>query len=141
MFFDSYDEQFAHWKKFRSKLEKSQNPYEDTLSFWAKAPLVNKNLDTYRADVWPDPWQIIKDGKYCDLTIAVMIGHTLQLTKRFSNSQIQIKTYLDTGNKTVYNTCSIDNKILNYRYGEAVNDSEIPDSVVLQSVVDLPSYR
>ena len=141
MFFDSYDEQFAHWKKLRIKLELSPNPLEDIISFWAKAPTVNKHLDIYRSDVWPDPWQVIKDGKYCDLTIAIMIGHTLQLTKRFSDNQIKIKTYLDTTNKTVYNTCSVDNKILNYRYGEVVEEDEIPESVVLQSVVDLPSYR
>lgn len=141
MFFDPYDEQFAHWKKLRTKVENSVSPFDDILSFWAKAPLVNKNLNTFHSDAWPDPWQIIKTGKYCDLTIAVMMGYSLQLTKRFSDSQIQIKTYLDIVNKTVYNTCSIDNKILNYRYGEVVEEKELPENVVLQSVVDLPSYR
>lgn len=141
MFQNSYDKQFTIWKKFRSKLEESASPLEDTIKFWAMAPLVNKHLDPYRVDTWPDPWQIIKDGKYNDLTINLMIGHTLRLTKRFNESQIEIRTYLDTINKTVYNTCCIDNKILNYHYGEVVDESEIPKEVVLQTVTPLPDYK
>ncbi len=105
------------------------------------APLVNKHLDPYRVDTWPDPWQIIKDGKYNDLTINLMIGHTLKLTKRFNESQIEIRTYLDTSNKTVYNTCCIDNKILNYRYGEVVEELELPEELVLQTATPLPDYK
>lgn len=141
MFFDSYEEQFASWKKFRNKIDKLPAPLEETIKFWSKAPLVNKHLDPYRPETWPDPWQIIKDGKYSDLTIAVMIGHTLKLSEQFNDSQIQIKTYLDIENKTVYNTCSIDDKILNYRYGEVVTEDEIPKNIVLQAAIDLPNYR
>jgi hypothetical protein len=103
--------------------------------------LVNKHLDPYRVDTWPDPWQIIKDGKYNDLTINLMIGHTLKLTKRFNESQIEIRTYLDIVNKTVYNTCYIDNKILNYHYGEVVEEDEIPKNAVIQMVTPLPNYK
>lgn len=141
MFFEHYEEQFASWKKFRSKINNLSEPLEETIKFWSKAPLVNKHLDPFRPEIWPDPWQIIKDGKYSDLTIAVMMGHTLKLTEQFTESQIQIKTYLDINNKTVYNTCSVDNKILNYRYGEVIEESEIPENIVLQSVIDLPNYR
>lgn len=141
MFQNSYDKQFTIWKKFRSKLEDSTNPLEDTIKFWAMAPLVNKHLDPYRVDTWPDPWQIIKDGKYNDLTINLMIGHTLKLTKRFNESQIEIRTYLDTDNKTVYNTCYIDNKILNYHYGEVVDENDLPNNVVLQMATPLPDYK
>ena len=141
MFQNSYDKQFTIWKKFRNKLEGSDSPLEDTIKFWAMAPLVNKHLDPYRVDTWPDPWQIIKDGKYNDLTINLMIGHTLKLTKRFNDSQIEIRTYLDTANKTVYNTCCIDNKILNYHYGEVVDESELPEEVVLQTATPLPNYK
>ena len=141
MFQNSYDKQFTIWKKFRSKLEDSTSPLEDTIKFWAMAPLVNKPLDPYRVDTWPDPWQIIKDGKYNDLTINLMIGHTLKLTKRFNESQIEIRTYLDTDNKTVYNTCYIDNKILNYHYGEVVDENDLPNNVVLQMATPLPNYK
>ena len=140
MFQNSYEKQFTIWKKFRSKLEESNSPIEDTIKFWSMAPLVNKHLDPYRVDTWPDPWQIIKDGKYNDLTINLMIGHTLKLTKRFNESQIEIRTYLDTLNKTGYNTCYIDNKILNYPYREVTEIADLPSNMLLQAAFPLPDH-
>ena len=141
MFQNSYDKQFSIWKKFRNSIDKSQNPLEDTIKFWAMAPLVNKHLDVYRIDTWPDPWQIIKDGKYNDFTINLMIGHTLKLSERFNESQIEIRTYLDMDSKIVYNTCYIDNKVLNYPYGEVTSEEDIPNNIVLQMAVPLPDYK
>lgn len=141
MFQNSYDKQFSIWKKFRNSIDKSERPLEDTIKFWAMAPLVNKHLDVYRIDTWPDPWQIIKDGKYNDFTINLMIGHTLKLSERFNESQIEIRTYLDMDSKIVYNTCYIDNKVLNYPYGEVTSEEDIPNNIVLQMAVPLPDYK
>jgi hypothetical protein len=141
VFFETYEDQFSFWKKFRSRIEKIDTPLEETIKFWTKAPLVNKHLDAYRPDTWPDPWQIIKDGKYNDLTIAIMMGHTLKLTDRFKDSDIEIKQYLDMNNKVVYNTCVVDNKILNYQYGEIVVEEELPKDLVLQMAIPLPNYK
>jgi hypothetical protein len=141
VFFETYEDQFSFWKKFRSRIEKIDAPLEETIKFWTKAPLVNKHLDAYRPDTWPDPWQIIKDGKYNDLTIAIMMGHTLKLTNRFKDCDIEIKQYLDMNNKVVYNTCVVDNKILNYQYGEIVVEEELPKDLVLQMAIPLPNYK
>lgn len=141
MFFDTYEEQFALWKKLRRQLETSDSPLEDTIAFWHKAPMVNKHLEYFRPDMWPDPWTIIKEGKYSDLTISIMIGQTLKLTKRFTDSPIEIRTYVDTDKNIVYNTCSIDNKILNYQYGDVIGEEDIPTHVVLQAVTALPDYK
>jgi len=141
VFFETYEDQFSFWNKFRSRIEKIDAPLEETIKFWTKAPLVNKHLDAYRPETWPDPWQIIKDGKYNDLTIAIMMGHTLKLTDRFKDSDIEIKQYLDMNNKVVYNTCVVDNKILNYQYGEIVVEEELPKDLVLQMAIPLPNYK
>jgi hypothetical protein len=140
VFQDSYERQFTVWRKFRGKLEKSPLPFEDALHFWLKAPLVNKHLNIFRTEDWPTPWEIIKNGKYDELTISIMIGHTLKLTERFLNSKIEIRQYLDTGNKVVYNTCYIVNKILNYPYGNITEENELPKELVLQAAVELPNY-
>ena len=141
MFFDSYDQQLATWKNFRNHLEESETPLEDVIAFWNKAPLVNKHLNINSSEHWPGPWQIIKDGKYTELTISLMIGHTLKLTQRFSNCKIEIKSYLDNSNKAVYNTCTIDNKILNYPYGEIVEEKDLPVEFSLQSVVPIADFK
>jgi hypothetical protein len=43
-------------------------------------------------------------------------------------------------NKTVYNTCYIDNKILNYPYGEVTLESDLPKNLALQMAVPLQEY-
>lgn len=141
MFQESYDRQFVAWKKFRHKLEKCSNPFEDTIMFWTMAPLVNKHLSIFKFNDWPGPWEIIKDGKYDELTQCIMMGHTLKLTKRFLNSKIEIRQYLDIDKKVVYNTCSVDNKILNYPYGNITEENELSEKLVLQAVVELPDYN
>lgn len=141
MFQDSYERQFEFWKKLRNKLEKSPSPFEDALSFWLKAPLVNKHLTIFKNDDWPTPWEIIKNGKYDELTVSIMVGHTLKLTQRFLNPKIEIRQYLDTNKKVVYNTCYIDNKILNYPYGNITEENELPTVLVLQAAVELPDYN
>lgn len=141
MFSENYERQFVVWKRLRNKIEKSTDPFGETISFWSMAPLVNKHLDLFRFKDWPAPWDIIKEGKYDDLTKNIMIGHTLKLTKRFMNDPVEIRCYLDMNKKVVYNTCYIDNKILNYPYGEITNDNELSKDIVLQTVVPLPDYN
>lgn len=141
MFFEDIESRFSIWKKFRSKIEKDEDPLQRIVEFWSAAPLVNKHLDPYRPSTWHDPWQIISEGKYTDLTISIMMGHTAQLTERFANSEIVIKTYIDKVNNNVYNICSIDNKILNYQYRQVVDISEIPENLELQIETPLRSYR
>ena len=141
MFSEHYERQFVAWKRLRNKLEKCDSAFEDTIAFWNMAPLVNKHLDVYRYKDWPTPWEIIKDGKYDELTKTIMIGHSLQLTKRYSSSQIEIRSYLDMNKKVVYNMCCINNKILNYPYGEVIDETELPKELILQMAVPLPQYN
>jgi hypothetical protein len=138
VFSEHYEQQFVIWKKFREDLETSATPFEDTIALWAMAPLVNKHLDPFNSSAWPGPWQIIKEGKYNDLTKNIMIGHTLKLTKRFNDEQIEVRVYLDCINKVVYNTCCIQNKILNYQYGEVANEQDLPKELILQVAIPLP---
>ncbi len=140
MFSEHYEKQFIVWKRLRNKIEKSSTPFENVILFWSMAPLVNKHLDLYRYKEWPTPWEIIKEGKYDDLTKNIMIGYTLNLTKRFMETPIEIRVYLDIDNKTVYNTCCIENKILNYPYGEVTLEADLPKELILQMAVPLSKY-
>jgi len=141
VFSEHYERQFIIWKKFRNKLEKNSNPFLETINFWSLAPLVNKHLDIYRYNDWPTPWEIIKEGKYDELTKVLMMGHTLNLTERFSKDNIEIKTYLDSDKKVVYNVCSVQNKLLNYPYGEMIEENELPKNLILQTAIPLPNYN
>jgi hypothetical protein len=140
VFFEDTEYRLTAWKNFRKRLEQIDNPLESAIDFWSRAPLVNKHLDFYRSESWPDPWSIISQGKYNELTVSLMIGHTLKLTQRFKDYQIEIRSYLDTDKKVVYNLCCVDNKILNYPYREVTEESNLPDTMVLQAVIPLPDH-
>jgi hypothetical protein len=141
MFQEDFETQLQQWRRFRETLNSAADPLQTTVDLWAKAPTVNKHLDPYRPATWSDPWSILKEGKYCDMTLCLMMAYTLSLTERFKDSVIEIKTYLDTDNKVAYNCCSIDNKILNYRYREVVDERDLPESMELQLSTPVPNYR
>lgn len=141
MFDKHIEDQILHWKSFRRGLETSADPLLDVARFWATAPLVNRNIDTYHPDTWPNPWQIISEKKYCEATIAIMMAHTISLTEIFGNDDIHIKVLVDSDIKAMYNVCTVRDKILNYQYREVVAREELPSSVFEQFSVPLASYK
>ena len=89
--FDLYgNDRLVAWKKFRDDLEISEDPFKETLDFWRRAPYVFDFLDRVATKDWPDPWQLVIDGKYDNLAINLGILYTLQLTKRFMDSNLEI---------------------------------------------------
>lgn len=98
--FDLYgNDKLIEWKKFRDRLETSENPFEDVLELWKQAPFVNSYLDNNYPNEWPDPWHLILDGKYDDLAICLGIVYTLKLTQRFMSSTFEIHTSIKDNRK------------------------------------------
>ena len=48
--------------------------------WWQQAPLVDKNLYWNDSESWPDPWTILSQNIYCDLTRAIGICYTLSMS-------------------------------------------------------------
>jgi hypothetical protein len=115
--FDLYGtDRLAEWKKFRNHLEVSERPFEDLSKFWSTAPFVSLYLNPNNSSSWPDPWQLILDGKFDDLAISLGMLYTLKLTERFKNSQFELRQTLE---KTPKSFLVVDNSIiLNWKYRE-----------------------
>lgn len=109
------------WKKFRDSLEISESPFEDVAQFWAKAPFVNNYLDPFDQKSWPDPWQLIIDGKLDDLAIVLGICYTLSLTQRFSKSKFEIHKSIDDKKNSKYYLVVDDCYVFNLCHGEVSN--------------------
>lgn len=90
MFDTSGLDRLSEWKKFRDLIEESEDPFSLVINFWSAVPFVGKYLDPYNSASWPDPWQLILDGKFDDLGIALGILYTLKLTQRFGKSNFKI---------------------------------------------------
>jgi hypothetical protein len=144
MFDKSIDDRLSLWAQHRAQLNNSTSPFEDVWAFWSRAPYIpyNNKIDPYHRASWPSPWEIIVDNKYDDFTKAVMIAWTLKLTDRFNKSVIVVKTYVDKSKSRQYNiVCVDDTWAINYSDNGPVTIENIPESFLLENLVELEPAR
>lgn len=133
------------WREWRNTL--SLLPLNDCLTevavAWAKAPVVNHYLTPDDINEWPDPWNLINDNIYCDLSITLGMFYTLSLS---DNSHIpnNISIEIYKTNDGWVNLCSLDNGLymLNWEPRTIVNKSTIPNlgnPIFSYSKIDLQS--
>jgi hypothetical protein len=118
------------WRKWRKTLAplSLEDCLKEVAVTWAKAPLVNHYLIPDDIVEWPDPWNLINDNIYCDLSIALGMFYTLSLCDNPNISDnIRIEIYKSSNDWI--NLCSVDSGLymLNYSSGAVVNKSTIPN--------------
>lgn len=140
--FDKSDvERLRAWHEFRLTLETSENPIQDTIDLYNKAPLVSIMMDPYNLETWLDPWELLNENLYCDFAIILAIGYTLSLTDRFLT---EVKEIHICTNKEIAQTkylLYIGDKVIGYQRNTAVDKAEIDSSWVVERVYQLPSYQ
>jgi hypothetical protein len=132
------------WFQFRTSLVDSKDPLSAIAKFWSNTPLIpfNNHVDPYNFRSWPTPWQIIDENRYDDLTLAIMIGYTIKLTDQFKDSTIEIRTMVDSTRTRLYNLVYVDNLyVLNYNSECVVASQDIPESFLLENLVELSRPR
>lgn len=140
MFDKPYIERLKLWRDFRNNLETSDQPLDECLEFWNKAPISSIATDPYDSDLWPDPWEMILNNTYCEFTKILAIYYTLQLSERFLQSQFEIHITLDREESKLRYLLFVDNQAIGYYYDKCINITELP---VLQSEMhykSLPTY-
>jgi hypothetical protein len=144
MFNKPPDERLSEWKSLRDSINHSDNPLPMVAEFWSKAPVIpyNHRIDQYNRKSWPTPWEIIVDNKYDDFTLGLMIGYTLKLTEKFANSKVELRTLVDQERTKLYNLVYIDDEtVLNYDKWNSIKAQDIPDSFLLENLIDIGSPR
>lgn len=140
MFNLDLDTRLSEWARLRHHIEKSETPLEDICDFWAKAPFTpfNNHVDHYFQGNWPTPWEIISENRYDDFTKALMMAWTLKYTKRFQNSNVELRTYVDENKTLVYNVVVVDeSKVLNFNDTEPVDFNEITNTFLLENLIEV----
>lgn len=112
-------ERLTEWKKFRDSLEDSQDPFQDVLDLWTRAPFVSPFLNPRDPSTWPDPWHLVLDNRLDNLAIVLGILYTLKLTRRFMDSEYEIHMSIVDDKDPLY-FLVIENRVLNYVYGSVV---------------------
>lgn len=144
MFKKSTDDRLSFWAEHRSNLNTSETPFSDVWEFWKDAPYIqyNHKIDPYHQRNWPSPWEIIVDNQYDDFTKALMIGWSIKLTDRYKNSRIEIRTLVDKVKNAVYNIVYVDEEIvINYSDSGPVNADSVPDSFIVENLIELNQPR
>ena len=138
------EDKLSAWVQFRNNLVNSQDPLKSIAEFWSDTSLIpfNNLVDPYNHHSWPNPWQIIDNNRYDDLTLAVMIGYTIKLTEQFKDSQVEIRTMVDENRTRLYNLVYVDNEyVLNYLRDQVNLPQEIPESFFLENLVEINRPR
>jgi hypothetical protein len=131
------------WREWRNSLAllTLDECLKEVAVAWAKAPLVNHYLTPDDINEWPDPWQLINDNIYCDLSIALGMFYSITLCDNphiSDNVRIEIYKSVDGW----INLCSIDQGLymLNWEPRSVVNISTLPNlgnSIFVYSKIDL----
>jgi hypothetical protein len=108
------------------------------------APFIpyNRRVDPFNPRAWPTPWEIIVDNQYDDFTKALMMGYSLKFTQRFSNSAIELRTYIDKSKNLNYNIICVDDSwAINYKDNEPVLLKNLPDSFLVENLIEVKAQR
>ena len=124
MWYTRTDQRLQDWYEFRQTISRLSLPeaLEATAKLWGTAPFVNYNLDPARPETWPDPWQLLDDNYYCDISLALGMFYTLALSEHQTKLELQI--LFDPVKKEQINIVVVNSEyVLNYHPGQVVNTS------------------
>jgi hypothetical protein len=140
MFEKSFEERLAAWAEFRTSLETSDDPLNDVIEFYRRAPLVSIHTDPWTPSMWPDPWQLLDENQYCDFCTVLGQCFSLQLTDRFKASTFEI--HIITDNNLGYRyLLLVDDMVLGYDKNVAIHCKDLPSSLQSHHVYAMPSLQ
>jgi hypothetical protein len=84
MWHKTFEQRLASWQLLRSSSETLALPEALTAinDWWQKTPWSAFYLHWDDVERWPDPWQLLEDDVYCDLTRGLGILYTLSMMDR-----------------------------------------------------------
>jgi hypothetical protein len=141
MFDKKYEDRLRAWADFRSQLEFSNDPIQDTIDFYNRAPLVNIQVDPYDENTWLDPWTLLRENNYCNFALILGIAYTLQLTTRFSDTDFEIHICTNKEKSEVKYLLYVGNQVIGYQRDKAVNAEIISISYVIEKKYCLPKLQ
>lgn len=133
MFDKKFDDRLRAWIEFRNTLEISNNPIQDTIELYSRAPMVNIQVDPWNQDTWLDPWQLLQENKYCEFAKLLGIFYTLKLTTRFSDHSAEIHICTDKEKSQSMYLLFFDNKIIGYDNYKAVDIDDLPKKLKIET--------
>lgn len=142
MFDKKYEERLAAWRDFREQLETAEDPIQETIYFFSKAPLVNFAADPWDKSTWPNPWELISENTYCRFVKILAILYTLQLTDRFSHSDFKIHITQDRERSETNYLLFVEDRVVGLTEDDVhVSQEELPNNFYSECVYNMPPLQ
>lgn len=115
-----FEDQLIEWNQLRSDNESSdlKQALADINYWWQMLPIDHHYLHWDDMANWPDPWELLSDGIFCNLAKAVGIIYTLQLINRPDINEITLAQTKEGDNLVLVNQGKY---ILNWSPEEMLN--------------------
>lgn len=143
MWFSTCESRLTEWYAFRQSLNDLdlKEACQKTTHLWSYAPFVNFNLDPADPSGWPDPWILLNENCYCDVSKALAMIYTLALSKHGVNDfQLLVLQKKDT--REFFNVAVVNNElILNLIYDSVVNTDTLKKSYATKYRYDSTALR
>lgn len=141
MFDLKYEDRLHAWSCLRQELETSQDPFQQVINFYSKAPRVSIATDPWDKSRWPDPWEMVFENQYDEFLTVLGQCYSLQLTDRFKGSAFEIHIGIDVEESKTYYLCVI-NKSTVLGWNESyVTLDQLPESLVSQKIYTMPDIQ
>lgn len=115
------------WRDWRNSL-KAMTPddaFNETALWWKFVPLVNKAVDPWRQETWPDPWELIGSGSFCPNAQGLGIFYSLILAGFDCDLMLAV---VDDAPRLM--VILPNKKLLNYIDGELVDLGELTEQIL-----------
>jgi hypothetical protein len=92
VFQSDYEHRLREWKNLRIIIrgQSLEKLCVDVDRWWQQAPIINHHLHPADSESWPDPWTLLSENIYCQLTRAVGICYTLLLSDILDVKLVQV---------------------------------------------------
>lgn len=126
-FAQSPDNRILSWREWRNSLTQLplDNIIEETAQSWAKVPTVLHYLAPDQIEEWPNPWQLITDNVYCDLSIVLGMHYSLALLEHPEITDLKLQVYQTPEGWLNLSLVNQGKYVLNYHHGKVVNSLHV----------------
>jgi len=127
------------WREFRDSLETADDPIQETINFYDRAPECLIAADPFTPSSWPTAWELIEENNYCSFVKILAICYTLQLTDVLSRASYEIHIARDYKNSETYYLLYVDNKVIGFDADTYVQRNKLPKTLRSELTHVLPA--
>ena len=135
----SYEDRLLFWRDFRSGLETSSDPIQETIDFYNQAPMCLLAADPFTPSSWPTAWELLEENNYCSFVKILAICYTLQLTDVLSQASYEIHITRDREKSETYYLLFVNDTVVGFTGDTHVHRTEMPNTLRSELVHQLPN--